>query len=127
MITKLISLINGKESNGWKPRPHQVIKESSLAETIYREGIAVVPFINEEILTKLRRIFDANHQMDYEKGGMFYSLYSLDVEYRKRIDAEIREILTPFFNNKYPGRAYFILPVRPNQSAKMLTMPSSAV
>ncbi|MBL4709573.1 MAG: phytanoyl-CoA dioxygenase family protein [Flavobacteriales bacterium] len=79
----------------WKPLKNSVIKDNNLSEIIHESGYKVLPFLNEDSLTALKQIFEEEHDFKVEDGGMFYSLYSRDKAYRKRIHERIKEVLLP--------------------------------
>lgn len=80
---------------GWKPVENRTIKDADLRHTIHEEGYAIVPLLSAEQITALREIYTREHSIDAATGGMFYSLYSSDFEYRLRIHQEIADILRP--------------------------------
>lgn len=85
----------------WAPVPMTVIQDEALAQRIHIDGYAVVDFLSETQLEQLRAIHHREHQLEIEGGGMFYSMYSQDFDYRKRVDAEIRTLLTPSFDQHF--------------------------
>lgn len=82
-------------NNPWKPVRHTVMKSEKLTNTIHDIGYKVIPFLNDTALNQLRELYNTTHQINDEKGGMFYSVYSRDLEYRKKIHDEIGQILQP--------------------------------
>jgi hypothetical protein len=82
----------------WKPILHSVIKDGSLANIIHEKGYAVIPFLNQNQLTEIRNLYKQEHSLDIKNGGMFYSLYSKDLAYRKRIHEVIGAILKPILD-----------------------------
>lgn len=79
----------------WKPVKHVVFKDDTMAETIHTKGYTKFEGINKNQLAKLNALFTAEHSFDVNEGGMFYSIYSRDKEYRKRVHETIAEILKP--------------------------------
>ncbi len=81
----------------WKPVPHRVFKDATLAQTIHEKGYAVLPFLNPEQVSQLKELYKREHSIKAENGAMFYTLYSKDHAYRKRIHDTIAEIVKPLF------------------------------
>jgi len=79
----------------WKPVKHVVFKSDSLAEKIHTTGFSIFDGLSSEQLMKLKDLFNNEHSFDVKEGGMFYSMYSRDKEYRKRVHETIAEILKP--------------------------------
>jgi hypothetical protein len=82
-------------NNPWKPVKHTIIKSKETTDTIHDLGYQVSPFLDESALNELRQLYDKTHQIDDKKGGMFYSVYSRDLEYRKKVHDEIGRIIQP--------------------------------
>jgi Phytanoyl-CoA dioxygenase (PhyH) len=85
----------------WQPIPSTVIKDKKLADTILNKGYDVLDILSEEQVDQLKSIFDKEHQLEIKDGGMFYSLYSKDYDYRKRVNDQIHEILTPLLESLF--------------------------
>lgn len=87
----------------WSPVRSSVIKDEQIAENIYTKGYEVLTLFNEEQIDQLNTLFQREHKLEVKDGGMFYTLYSKDYEYRKRVHEEIQAIITPtlerLFNN----------------------------
>ena len=84
-----------KQHSDWKPLKNKVFKDAKLAEKIHQEGYAVLPLLSDEIVEQLKAIYAREHSLNVENGGMFYSVYSTDNEYRMRVHQEIKDVLTP--------------------------------
>ena len=90
--------MNGKVdylNNPWKPVKHGIIKDAELTERIHKIGYAVVDFASDLQICDLQDLYDSEHALDDNEGGMFYSLYSAKIDYRKRINDTISGILKP--------------------------------
>jgi ectoine hydroxylase-related dioxygenase (phytanoyl-CoA dioxygenase family) len=81
-------------SNPWKPVPQTIINDQNLSKLIDAEGFAIRPLVSEDQLADLKQLFIRLHEMEQEDGGMFYSVYSQDLEYRKQIHEKISAILS---------------------------------
>ena len=79
----------------WKPIKHRIFKSEKLAHTIHTKGYQVVDFLTQDVLDELDKIYTEEHHFDLENGGMFYSMYSKDTAYRKRVHSRIGELLKP--------------------------------
>ena len=90
-----------KQHSDWKPLKNKVFKDAKLAEKIHQEGYAVLPLLSDEIVEQLKAIYAREHSLNVENGGMFYSVYSTDNEYRMRVHQEIKDVLTPILNEHF--------------------------
>lgn len=79
----------------WQPVPHTVLKDEQLRQTLHTEGYAVVPFLNSNQITQLWNLYEQTHNFKGNAGGMFYSVYSQDLDYRKKVHQTIGQILQP--------------------------------
>jgi len=79
----------------WKPVKHVVFQNDNLAQQIHTSGYSLIDGLSNSQLTELNELFSAEHNFDVKEGGMFYSMYSRDKEYRKRVHEAIGEILRP--------------------------------
>jgi hypothetical protein len=83
----------------WKPLANKIIGDLTLRNTILNDGFAVPGNIGQENIRQLTTFYNSLHSFDSEKGGMFYSLYSDDIEYRKKVHQGIFEILKPVYDS----------------------------
>ena len=81
--------------HGWKPVFHSVIRDQALAKTIHETGYAVISLLNQTQINDIRNFYDQEHTLRTEDGGMFYSLYSRDLKYRKRVHDTLHQLLKP--------------------------------
>ena len=63
-------------------------------------------------------LLQPEHNIEAEKGGMFYSLYSKDLDYRQRVHSKIAELVKPKLDlllkiTKHCKHIYHKNPVRP--------------
>lgn len=82
-------------NNPWKPVPQEIIKDDKLAQTINEVGFEVRKLLSSSQISDLSSVFEETHQIEQEDGGMFYSVYSQDLAYRKQIHDKIGAILKP--------------------------------
>lgn len=101
MVESLQTPIAPRPGPAWNPVPHTVLKDSALAETLHTKGFAVVPFLDEAQLKQLQEVYKTEHEIPNQEGGMFYSVYSQDLAYRKRIHDTIAEIMAPSFDRYF--------------------------
>ena len=85
----------------WKPIQHSFIKDAELKNTLHINGYAIRSLLTITQLKKLRELYANLHAIHAEKGGMFYSLYSRDLNYRKNVHDTIQEILRPTFETLF--------------------------
>lgn len=81
-------------NNPWKPAPYSIFKDSTLQSKIENQGYSIEKLPNPNILHKLKDLYETNHNLKSDNGGMFYSIYS-HTDYRKKIHNEIGDILQP--------------------------------
>ncbi|GHC06548.1 phytanoyl-CoA dioxygenase family protein [Thermomonas carbonis] len=86
---------------GWKPVRHTVFRDAGLAERIHDEGYAVVSLWSEKELEELQAIGDREHRVQPADGGMFYSVYSQDLGYRRRVHDQVAAIMRPIFEKHF--------------------------
>lgn len=79
----------------WKPVKHVVFKETALRDEIHTRGYSTFDALTVDQLQRLNALFEQEHSFDLQDGGMFYSMYSRDKEYRLRVHETIAEILAP--------------------------------
>ena len=80
-------------NNPWKPIRHSVLKSDIIADELHETGYTVLPFLSTEQLEALNTLYSQTHNITDKEGGMFYSVYSQDLVYRKKIHQEIQHIL----------------------------------
>ncbi len=77
----------------WKPQKHTIIRSDTLRETIHENGYTIESNIGAENVKKLYALYKELHHFDAPQGGNFYSLYSDDIAYRKKVHDAIGEVL----------------------------------
>lgn len=87
----------------WKPVPQSILKSREIAAAVEDIGYTVVDFLKEEELKKLDELYRQHHHIDVKDGGMFYSVYSKDVLYRKKIHAAVNDVLQQAFDRFLTG------------------------
>jgi len=88
-------------NNPWAPAKQTIIKDPELRGCIETEGFAVRQIIDASQLESLIGLYNDLHNITTDDGGMFYSVYSQDIGYRKRIHVEIGRILKPTFEEHF--------------------------
>ena len=89
------------KKNTWQPVKHSIIKYDLTKEIIHKKGFYIQPLLTEKILCNLEEIYSKFHHFEDPKGGMFYSIYSQDIDYRKKIHNEIRTLIEPFLDDHF--------------------------
>lgn len=82
-------------NNTWKPKRHTILKDAELSDLVHGQGFVKRKLLNDAQLTVLIKLYKENHSLDDNKGGMFYSIYSQDLAYRKKIHDGIAAIIQP--------------------------------
>lgn len=85
----------------WSPKKHTIIKNNSIIETIHENGYTVQGNIGPENISKLYALYKELHNFNAPEGGNFYSLYSDDLAYRKRVHESIGEVLYPLYDTLF--------------------------
>ncbi|HEX2899601.1 MAG TPA: hypothetical protein VHS96_07780, partial [Bacteroidia bacterium] len=98
MIADITQVLPADIAN-WQPVPPMIVRDAALTEEIANEGFAVRPFLNAEALAALREIYAREHAIANAEGGMFYSLYSQNLDYRQRIDQEVGAVMQPYLES----------------------------
>ncbi len=82
-------------NNPWAPVGQSVIIDSELKAQVDEVGYAVRDWVTADQLNALKALFETEHDFREDDGGMFYSVYSQNLDYRKKIHDKINEILLP--------------------------------
>jgi hypothetical protein len=85
----------------WQPQKNSIIRDSNIQASIHEVGYKVAGNIGLDLLSDLTRLYGALHAFKPSEGGMFYSLYSNDIEYREKVHLGIENILKPIFDNLF--------------------------
>jgi len=85
----------------WTPQKHSIVKDLDTQEVLASKGYTIVANIGLNKIKKLTELYNQYHKVNSKKGGMFYSLYSLDLKYRKTINEQILNVLSPIYNEKF--------------------------
>lgn len=85
----------------WQPIEQQFIKSSQLRDSIHENGYVVHGNIGVERVGELYTLYRKLHQLNAPNGGNFYSLYSEDLAYRKKVHSEIWRILQPVYEKYF--------------------------
>ena len=85
----------------WKPLPHKIVKNNDFRTDLHETGYRIAGNIGVDILSSLKNLYKKLHALKALEGGMFYSLYSNDIDYRKKVHSEIESILKPIYDNLF--------------------------
>jgi hypothetical protein len=85
----------------WKKLNYKVLKDQKTHSVLSDLGYSIIGNVGQEVLTELRKVHKQNHKFYTEDGGMFYSVYSLDISYRNRIYNELNKVLNPFYDTQF--------------------------
>ncbi|MFM1877122.1 MAG: hypothetical protein RL266_2859 [Bacteroidota bacterium] len=86
------------DGSNWKPVEHSVIISSEIKAAIADNGFYKVDASSLADLDALQRIYGSTHGKNKDSGGMFYSVYSQDREYRRKVDNELGAALKPLLD-----------------------------
>jgi hypothetical protein len=85
-------------NNSWKPIEHNYIKNQELRRQIHEQGFSILNLIPEAAIQSLLDLFYDYHNLENEKGGVFFSIFSQNTDYRKAIHDKILNILQPIID-----------------------------
>ena len=91
----------GKKNKAWQPVKQVVLKNPVSADALQNVGYTVACKLDNETLEKLRILYQSLHNFQSPQGGMFYSLYSHDLLYRKKVHQGIAQILNPVYDGLF--------------------------
>lgn len=82
----------------WEKLSYKVVKDETMHANLASEGFVIAGNVGQSALNELRSIYQKNHDFEVKQGGMFYSVYSLDIAYRKRVFDQLNSVLSPIYN-----------------------------
>ncbi len=85
----------------WTPQKHSIIRSETTREKIHETGYTVEGNIGVENIKKLYALYKELHNFNAPQGGNFYSLYSDDIVYRKKVHDSIGAILYPLYDKLF--------------------------
>ena len=85
-------------NNPWKPGEPVIIKNQGIRKQVYEQGFSLQNLIPKEAIDQLQALYDEYHTLENEKGGVFFSIFSENTDYRKVIHEEINKILQPIID-----------------------------
>lgn len=85
-------------TQNWKPVRRTFLRDAELEATVYDLGYTVAGRLDDSTVEKLQAHYHALHDFQKPNGGMFYSLYSRDVDYRQKVHEGVGEILKPVYD-----------------------------
>jgi len=90
-----------EEVSNWTPQKQTFFNSEEIANEIYGKGYLVAGRLDDTTVNKLTELYTGLHDFQRPSGGMFYSLYSKDVDYRKKVHNGIGEILKPLYDSLF--------------------------
>jgi len=104
MITDFIRRYLGQNDSvefKWQPARRSFMRNVELEDVIYEKGYAIAGQLDKKSLNLLIEHYQTSHKFNIPNGGMFYSLYSRDISYRKKVHNEIGQILNPLYDSLF--------------------------
>ena len=83
------------------PVPHAVVRDPALRDRLHEEGHAVVSWLDAGQVRALRAIADRELCLEAPRGGMHYTVYSQDLDHRRRVHEEIAAVLNPLLRHRF--------------------------
>jgi hypothetical protein len=93
----MLDLDPKQKLQSWQPVYPSVLKSREAADAIHTKGYFTHGNIGEKRIEMLRDIYKRLHNFSEGSGGMFYSVYSRDLVYRKQVHEEIGKIMAPVY------------------------------
>jgi hypothetical protein len=90
-----------KKNMPWQPVNYVVLKNHAIADAIKGPGYAIAGKLDPKTLETLKGLYQSLHNFQSPQGGMFYSVYSRDLAYRKKVHQGIAEILQPVYDGLF--------------------------
>lgn len=87
------------ETKAWKPARRPYVKSAELEQELFEKGYVLAGKLDEHTIEGLTTLYAELHNFSNPDGGMFYSVYSRDIEYRKKVHNGINEKLQEVYNN----------------------------
>ena len=82
--------------------PYTVFRDDNLSREIHEQGYKPADVLPSETIEALQALFRDTHDFAGNgNGGMFYSVYSRDLGYRRKVHEGITTILAPFFETHF--------------------------
>ena len=91
----------GKVNSSWKPVEQVVVKDPVTANNLHVLGYTIAGRIDAKAFEKLQHLYKSLHNFQNPQGGMFYSVYSHDLVYRKQVHEGIAQILHPIYESLF--------------------------
>lgn len=85
----------------WIAAEHTVVKDSKTKSELDTIGYSIPKRLDSNTLEQLRALYAKTHNFKLEDGGMFYSVYSHDLEYRKKVHDSIAEIMKEIYDDLF--------------------------
>lgn len=105
--------------SNWERPEHTIISDSLKRKELFEKGYIIIPgFLNSSEIKNLLKIYTENHAIKQEEGGLFVSIYSKNLDYRRKINELLSTVLKKKFESvfqqnklnsfnyivKYPGK-----------------------
>ncbi|MBI1286600.1 MAG: hypothetical protein GC178_03385 [Flavobacteriales bacterium] len=101
------------DGSNWKPQPYTVIKNPEIESTLAEKGYYVLRNSGDVNISEFQRVYASAHHQSPVNGGMFYTAYSQDRNYRRKINVELGTALKALndslFENYYVTNNSFIV------------------
>lgn len=103
MLKQLINNIFSSEKSqpAWQPAEHIIVNDTIIKEELDTLGYAIPTRLNEDQLSQLKALYHQTHNFNLEQGGMFYSVYSSDTDYRLNVHRGINNILKDVYDDLF--------------------------
>jgi hypothetical protein len=104
MVSNLLRKLLGepvKKNKPWQPVNYVVLKNPTIAEAIQGAGYTIAGKLDAKTLQNLKELYQSLHNFQSPRGGMFYSVYSRDLAYRKKVHEGIAKILQPIYEGLF--------------------------
>lgn len=85
----------------WAVVKNDIVKDKKIKTYLLEIGYTVAGNIGNQTIENLKLLFGKMHNFKTSDGGMFYSLYSNDLTYRKTVHEKIKSIMQPTYDTLF--------------------------
>ncbi|MFN8287510.1 MAG: phytanoyl-CoA dioxygenase family protein [Chitinophagales bacterium] len=83
-------------STAWRPAEYIHLTDENIRRGLKENGYVILEnFFDADRVNALKKIYAQTHKIEQQDGGLFVSIYSANTEYRKKIHADIRQVIEP--------------------------------
>lgn len=94
MLSALKNIFSSKShGTDWASVSHTVVRDLKIREELDNIGYSIPTRLDDDTLNRLKELYKETHNFHLSQGGMFYSVYSNDLDYRAKVHHTINQVL----------------------------------